>query len=452
MKKALLTIVTALLVLSLNAQISVWDGTAEPWTHGSGTPSDPILIENAEQLAYLSQNGHQLDCQYYKLMNDIDLDNRDWLPIGYYSSATSTVFNGYFDGNGHTVYHLTTTLFWWMDEGYIKNLTIKDSEMVLQYGLNCFGGMVNYAPLIENCYNYGDVVLDYDEGNNIILSWSMGGIVGDCTTIENCSNHGKLKVIAKSPLGVLTIGGVAGTAVNMEQSCNTGGFVIDSDVSECIAGGVCGVIVGEISNCYNTVNLLVGCDNSFVGGITGGARYGDKDTVNINSCYNAGNLNASNIGGIIAEVITGVTVNVDNCYYIDTIASTNDYGSPKSEADMKTQDFVDLLNTAGDVYAMDDMHVNQGYPIFAQYYSVDEKDAYNGISVYPNPARNIVHIAFSDDAACAQVDVYSLDGSLLKSQISDFERVDMSGLEPGIYIIKVRLADGREFAERIVRE
>ena len=36
------------------AQVSVWDGSAEPWTHGSGTEEDPYLIESAANLAWMS--------------------------------------------------------------------------------------------------------------------------------------------------------------------------------------------------------------------------------------------------------------------------------------------------------------------------------------------------------------------------------------------------------------
>ena len=50
------------------------------------------------------------------------------------------------------------------------------------------------------------------------------------------------------------------------------------------------------------------------------------------------------------------------------------------------------------------------------------------------------------------VEIYAIDGRLLKSQISNLETVDMSSLESGIYIIKVRLADGREYSERVVKE
>ena len=114
---------TALLVLLLNvvgtanAQVSIWDGTWEPWTHGTGTEVDPFLIENARQLAYLAyrvNNGldaggghvsnHEL---HYKLMVDVDLNGSEifqWTPIGYYNSYSDyQSFGGFFDGNRHTI-------------------------------------------------------------------------------------------------------------------------------------------------------------------------------------------------------------------------------------------------------------------------------------------------------------------------------------------------------------
>ena len=46
----------------------------------------------------------------------------------------------------------------------------------------------------------------------------------------------------------------------------------------------------------------------------------------------------------------------------------------------------------------------------------------------------------------------NMNGRLLKSQISNLETVDVSKLNAGLYILKVNMADGREFTERIVKE
>ena len=46
----MLVMMAAFLPQSLKAQVSVWDGTYAPWTNGTGTETDPFLIENAQQL------------------------------------------------------------------------------------------------------------------------------------------------------------------------------------------------------------------------------------------------------------------------------------------------------------------------------------------------------------------------------------------------------------------
>lgn len=82
---------------------------------------------------------------------------------------------------------------------------------------------------------------------------------------------------------------------------------------------------------------------------------------------------------------------------------------------------------------------------------IPESEIYD-IELYPNPLENIINIGLADYMNCQLVEIYAIDGRLLHSQSSNFETVDMSSLESGIYIIKVRLADGREYAERVVKE
>ena len=53
--KKIFTLLTAIL-LTINAfALDVWDGSSSPWTKGSGTSSDPYLIETAANLAYLAE-------------------------------------------------------------------------------------------------------------------------------------------------------------------------------------------------------------------------------------------------------------------------------------------------------------------------------------------------------------------------------------------------------------
>ena len=42
MKKTAILLIMLLLSSMTFAQVSVWDGTWEPWTHGTGTEADPF--------------------------------------------------------------------------------------------------------------------------------------------------------------------------------------------------------------------------------------------------------------------------------------------------------------------------------------------------------------------------------------------------------------------------
>ena len=58
MKKLILSLVILVMATSLTAQVSVWDGSYEEFDASNGkglTEDDPILIESAAQLAFMSQ-------------------------------------------------------------------------------------------------------------------------------------------------------------------------------------------------------------------------------------------------------------------------------------------------------------------------------------------------------------------------------------------------------------
>ena len=84
-------------------------------------------------------------------------------------------------------------------------------------------------------------------------------------------------------------------------------------------------------------------------------------------------------------------------------------------------------------------------------YSTPEIDAAEKPFVcYPKPAKDILNINFADDSECESVEIYSLDGRLLISQNDNFETINIANLTPGLYLIKVRMNDGKEFTEKIV--
>ena len=95
--------------------IPKWSGkVAESFAGGSGTEENPYLISNGEQLALMAQevNKHSgsgsnvpvYNGAFFRLTSDIDLDNKDWIPIG--NGISKGKFAGSFDGDGHQIYNL----------------------------------------------------------------------------------------------------------------------------------------------------------------------------------------------------------------------------------------------------------------------------------------------------------------------------------------------------------
>ena len=79
----------------------------------------------------------------------------------------------------------------------------------------------------------------------------------------------------------------------------------------------------------------------------------------------------------------------------------------------------------------------------------------NPFVCYPNPAKDILNISFTDDSECQSVAIYSIDGRLVVEtfpEMSQSSTINIANLTPCLYLIKVRMSDGKEFTERIVKE
>jgi hypothetical protein len=335
----------AMLPVNLKAQVSVWDGTYAPWTNGTGTESDPFLIENAQQLAYLANRvnngldaggGHVSNHDlHYKLMTDVNLNGSEsfqWTPIGYWISATNYYsFGGHFDGNNHTVSGLYITsfadrvgFFGYTDGATIKNLSVDGDTIV---GFNA-GGIVGFVETttIENCNNACNITARSYSGG--------GGIIGFCENstliINNCYNTGE---ITQYGYGVY-LGGIVG-------KCSYSTLII--------------------ANCYNKGDLS---STGYSGGIVGCCA---NSTLNIANCYNIGSLihlESNTLYGGIVGYATGQT-NITNNFYLNTCGGDNSYGgSPMTAAVMQTQEFVGILNNGSCAWEQDvALYVNDGYPI-----------------------------------------------------------------------------------------
>jgi hypothetical protein len=143
---------------------------------GSNNISDTvILISTAEQLKNIN-NGLQKN---YKLVNDIDLKNEEWVPIAPYS--------GTFDGQGFTISNLKITLpyahvgLFSKNSGDIENLVIKNVDINIE-GLirnNIYAGaIVGYNSGYLNNLKSESGRINIVNSNPYLRETFVGGLVG----------------------------------------------------------------------------------------------------------------------------------------------------------------------------------------------------------------------------------------------------------------------------------
>lgn len=86
--------------------------------------------------------------------------------------------------------------------------------------------------------------------------------------------------------------------------------------------------------------------------------------------------------------------------------------------------------------------------------SLEEEDLADNqlFSFYPNPAKNIIHIDLSENTECKKVEVYSIDGRKCLEQNRDFETIDITNLDNGIYLIKAIFENGETYIDKLIVE
>lgn len=208
---------------------------------------------------------------------------------------------------------------------------------------------------IEQCYNKANISIKVEEDNN--LNANIGGIVGSSSgEVSECFNSGNIQLFVKGTINNRTIilaGGVGSTSSgNMNKCANIGDInaetLIEGEAELLIQiGGVTAALQAQIQNCYNRGDITVKANQGEldVGGVAGKYMLGGT----INNSYNTGiiewqNGGTSYVGGISARM----TSNITNSYYLDNSDFTNtneNAGKIKSMEEMKTQEFVNLLNT-----------------------------------------------------------------------------------------------------------
>ena len=162
--------------------------------------------------------GNTLTGKTVVLEQDLDLENREWIPIGGNTpndDISKPSFDGTFLGRGHRIYNLSissgnlyTGLFGLLRNGSISDLGIESGTVMGKEKVAGLAGCIRGSAL-RNCYNKATVC-----GSSI-----TGGIFGMCggvNTVENCYNTG----FVQAPITVAGIGGYAASDASNTRILN----------------------------------------------------------------------------------------------------------------------------------------------------------------------------------------------------------------------------------------
>lgn len=431
MKHSFFILCTAMLLLCnpiFLTAADVWDVTSkESWTNGTGTESDPYRIETAAQLAYLSEqvkNGSAYDGIFFLQTEDIDINSKSWISIGYNISNT---FSGFYDGGQKQVLNLSNFLFGCVKSATFQNITIAGTS---RYSLikSAYGDV-----RLNNCHNKSTSEITY-AGAGLVVRAELG-----CITLDHCSNHATVTGSYKSS-DTLYIGGLVGRAQNikMERCYNTGDISYKTPNSNyygklaCAAGLVGFASSLDIANSFNNGKIYMSCTKygdgaggytivHAVGLATGkgiikksyntgyiyaapkeyikGYAFGLSNCTN-QYCYSIGyprdpdgtkfsyylGLDCSNCYCVLSAdhkyaydyIASSASVDI---YYNSNFVVTNEYhATAKSTEQMKSPSFVSLLNGETDSFYPDYTNINNGYPIFR--WQLNEQEIYNIQTIY----------------------------------------------------------------------
>jgi hypothetical protein len=277
---------SALLYYWFSDRSSWFDFPEAQYSGGTGEPNDPYQIATAEDLMLLGVSPYDYD-KHFIMTADIDLDPNlpgrkvfdgaviapeaisAFLPVLFQFKGRP--FTGVFDGNGHTISHMTITgkgypvkhylaLFGQLEHGAeVFNLGLKAVDV---NGMGDYiGGLVGHSRgesvKITNCYSTGAVT-----GSGWYFRY-IGGLVG-CNRLSSSITTSYSTCTVN---GSDYVGGLVGfNSGNIDTSYGTGTVSGDSYV-----GGLVGSNEGSITNSYST-GMVTG--NEDFGGLVGSNNYG----------------------------------------------------------------------------------------------------------------------------------------------------------------------------------
>ena len=357
------------------------DGNSLMTEMTTGAGFTPISYSTGTFRGNFNGKGHTISNIYINAAED-DKKAKGLFGYAYDAYIGNLTITGEINSNWHTGGMI--------GEGYgstIKNCQNKANIV----GYNKVGGIVGCdSATIKNCKNYGTIKLtghDYansgaggivgSKSNKIDLCENYGEIIGTPRTggiigciggsdkeemfITNCKNEGDV-INTKRGINYSTgTGGILGAREGGGELSIINSYNIGNVTGKMYEGGIIGIVSGtnwdgnlitNINNCYNLGKVY---SDDTAGGIVGKqGTISTQDYLYINNSYNLGKTVGKQKGDIVGIITTDSKTDTKteftNVYYllepaIGTGSPTSGEATLKTETEIKSQAFVDLLNS-----------------------------------------------------------------------------------------------------------
>jgi len=337
---------------------------------GSGTASNPYLVNTRSALANVGSGACVSNSVYFLQVANIDLggSGNPWTPIGLlgqYEGAGFTISNLYINGAPGQYSGLFTQGF---AGSSVSNLILSNVNITIATGLTqpvvgALMGQLGAGATVTNVSSSGSVTMN----NSSVNSWA-GGLIG--IVQGNVSSSSSSVNVTMNP-GTFTqgggVGGLVGFLVDNSGSVSIsnsfatgtlstpGGTVSNSTYG---SGGLVGVIndgfspnTASITNSYATGNQTLAITSTatnsgiYIGGLVGLAL---MRTTILNGCFSSGtysitgNANTNiNMGGVVGFQQGGGTIS--NCYSMSTLSVSGTFSSGIGAVG----GFIGSINSAG---------------------------------------------------------------------------------------------------------
>ena len=310
-----------------------------------GTSTDPYLIADKYQMKAMKGLMPVNKTTYFKLLADIDLENEVWTPLNYETGFARGID---FDGQGHTIYNLTSTdaqnypSFFGVVIGTVKNLVFDGATIT--GGNNVAGVLAGYvgSTSVSAVGNISDITV-----KNATVTGAkryLGGVAGIISkvseTVQNChainttvtstadrvgglfgqvdKTFTVLNCSAENVTvsGSINIGGLVGVGYGNFTDCTSSGEITSSNTTSNADIGLGGLVGyfenGTISHCSSSVNAIQETNGRDIGGLIGKMLVGT-----VEKSYSTGNVKGlqRNVGGFIGLITnTSSKSVVTDCY------------------------------------------------------------------------------------------------------------------------------------------